>query len=56
MTILGEHTSKDVVVIPHGSGLNRHIRCDDTTVVASVTDRSERDLTKRFDDIDIDWS
>lgn len=35
---------------------NRHVRCDDTTVVASVTDRSERDLTKQFEGIDIDWS
>jgi hypothetical protein len=35
---------------------NRLIRCDDTTVVASVTDHSERDLTKRFDDVDINWS
>ena len=35
---------------------NRHIRCDDTSVVVSVTDRTERDLVKRFDDINIDWS
>jgi hypothetical protein len=35
---------------------NRYVRCDDTTVVASVAHRSERDLTKRFDNIDIDWS
>jgi len=35
---------------------NRHIRCDDTTVVASVNDRSERDLTKRFNGTNIDWS
>ncbi|EMD96376.1 hypothetical protein COCC4DRAFT_155192 [Bipolaris maydis ATCC 48331] len=37
--------------LPHG----KHVKCDDTSVVASVNDRSERDLTKRFDDIDIDW-
>ena len=35
---------------------NRPIRCDDTTVVASVNDRSERDLTKRFNSTNIDWS
>jgi len=35
---------------------DRHIRCDDTSVLVSVTDRGERDLVKRFDDIDIDWS
>lgn len=30
--------------------------CDDTTVVATVNDRSERDLVKRYDDMHIDWS
>ena len=35
---------------------NRYVRCDDTTVIASVAHRSKRDLTKRFDNIDIDWS
>jgi hypothetical protein len=35
---------------------NRDVRCDDTNVIESVTGRSERDLVKRFDDIDIDWS
>jgi hypothetical protein len=38
--------------LPHG----RHVKCDDTSVIASVNDRSERDLTKRFDDMDVDWS
>jgi hypothetical protein len=28
---------------------------DETNVTISVTDRSQRDLTKRFDELDIDW-
>ena len=35
---------------------NRHIRCEDTSITVSVTARTERDLIKRFDDLDIDWS
>jgi hypothetical protein len=32
------------------------VTLDDISVVASVKDRSESDLTKRFDDMNIDWS
>jgi hypothetical protein len=35
---------------------NKHVRCDDTSATVSVTDRTERDLTKRFDETSIDWS
>jgi hypothetical protein len=34
---------------------NRPIKSEDTNVVVSVTERSQRDLAKRFDDTDIDW-
>lgn len=35
---------------------NRRMRCDDSNVVVSVTERSERDLVRRFDEVDVDWS
>jgi hypothetical protein len=35
---------------------NRPIKSEDTIVVVSVTECSQRDLTKRFDDTDIDWT
>ena len=31
------------------------VQCDDTNVTVSVTDRTQRDLVKRFDDLGIDW-
>ncbi|KAK4232679.1 hypothetical protein C8A03DRAFT_20075, partial [Achaetomium macrosporum] len=34
---------------------NKCYEPDETNVIVSVTDRSERDLTKRFDGLDIDW-
>lgn len=33
----------------------RQVEYDDTSVVASVNDRSERDLCKRYDDMHVDW-
>jgi len=35
--------------------LNKSFRADDIMVAVSVTDRAERDLIKRFDELDIDW-
>lgn len=34
---------------------NKRVTLNDTNVVVSVTDRSERDLTKRFDETEIGW-
>jgi hypothetical protein len=35
---------------------NKHVEYVDTGDVVTVNDRSKRDLTKRFDNMDIDWS
>lgn len=34
---------------------NKSYEPDVTNIVVSVTDRSQRDLTKRFDELEIDW-
>jgi hypothetical protein len=34
---------------------NKCYEPDEPNVVVSVTDRSQRDLTKRFDELEIDW-
>ncbi|KAF3034265.1 hypothetical protein E8E11_001061 [Didymella keratinophila] len=34
---------------------SKRVACEETNVVVSVTERSQRDLTKRFDEMDIDW-
>ena len=35
---------------------NRRLKSEDTTIVVSVSARSEHDLTKRFDNTSIDWA
>ena len=35
---------------------NRHVMSEETNVVISVTDRSQRDVIKRFDDTNVEWS
>jgi hypothetical protein len=34
---------------------SKRVTCEDTNVVVSVTERSKHDLTKRFDELDVDW-
>jgi hypothetical protein len=34
---------------------SKRVAYEDTNVVVSVTERSQRDLTKRFDEMDVDW-
>jgi hypothetical protein len=34
---------------------SKRVACEDTNVVVSVTERSKRDLTKRFDEMDVNW-
>jgi hypothetical protein len=35
--------------------LSKRVACEDTNVVVPVTERSKRDLTKRFDKMDVNW-
>jgi hypothetical protein len=67
--IMPKDTEQDIVLAPAAywqhslelklknflSKKNRPFRSEDTNVVVSVTERPERDLTKRFDDSTIDW-
>ena len=47
-TLLDKHSARK---LPQ----NKCFSVDETIVVVSVTDRTERDVNKRFDDLDIDW-
>ena len=35
---------------------HRQVRSDDTVIVASTTDRTKQNLSKRLDDTDISWT
>ncbi|CAF3519378.1 unnamed protein product [Fusarium graminearum] len=54
---LWETTLKDKVdrLLRQKTPRGKNYISKETIVVVSVTDRSERDLTKRFDEFDIDW-
>jgi hypothetical protein len=42
-------------VLERKFGLDNQMRCDDTNVTVSVTDRTQRDLVKSFENLNIDW-
>ncbi|OBT41609.1 hypothetical protein VE00_07827 [Pseudogymnoascus sp. WSF 3629] len=53
--LISKDTEQNLKLLRKKVSSNKRVTPDDTNVVVLVTDRSERDLTKRFDETEIGW-